>query len=294
MGKSVRLAFESKGLSVPVTDLLPLKQLNAKLKSYPKYNQLLSSVREVGIIEPLVVFPQDGTVGTYLLLDGHLRLEALKELGETHAPCIVSTDDEAYTYNRRINKVPPIQEHMMILKAIKSGVSEERIAKALNIDVATIRQKRDLLNGICKEAAELLKTKHIASNVFPVLRKMKPMRQIEVAELLATANNFSVPYTKALLAATPPDMLVEPDKHKTVDGLTPEQMAKMTKEMESLQRDLKAIEESHGNQVLNLVLARGYLIKLFNNARVTRYLSQRYLDLLTELQTVLAGSSLES
>jgi hypothetical protein len=32
---------------------------------------------------------------------------------------------------------------------------------------------------------------------------MKPMRQIEVAELLATASNFSVPYTKALLPATP-------------------------------------------------------------------------------------------
>src|SRR5215831_2350197 len=294
MEKSVRLAFESKGLSIPVPDLLPLKQLNAKLKSYPKYNQVLSSVREVGIIEPLVVFPQEGTAGTYLLLDGHLRLEALKDLGETHAPCIVSTDDEAYTYNRRISKVPPIQEHMMILKATKSGVSEERIAKVLNIDVATIRQKRDLLNGICKEAVEILKTKHLTPNVFPVLRKMKPMRQIEVAELLVTANNFSVPYTKALLAATPPDMLVEPDKHRTVDGLTPEQMAKMTKEMESLQRDLKAIEESHGNQVLNLVLARGYLTKLFNNDRVTQYLNDRHSDLFIELRTILAGTSLES
>jgi hypothetical protein len=33
---------------------------------------------------------------------------------------------------------------MMILKATKSGISEERIAKVLSIDVATIRQKRDL------------------------------------------------------------------------------------------------------------------------------------------------------
>ena len=29
-----------------------------------------------------------------------------------------------------------------------------------------------------------------------------------------------------------------------------------------LQRDLKAIEESYGNEVLNLVLARGYISKL--------------------------------
>jgi len=38
--------------------------------------------------------------------------------------------------------------------------------------------------------------------------------------------------------------------------------------------------------VLNLVLARGYLTKLFGNARVARYLSQRYSDIFQELQTV--------
>ena len=35
------------------------------------------------------------------------------------------------------------------------------------------------------------------------------------------------------------------------------QVAKMEKEMEVLQCDLRLIEESHGNQILNLVLARG-------------------------------------
>ena len=120
------------------------------------------------------------------------------------------------------------------------------------------------------------------------------MRQIEVAELLSAANNFGVPYIKALLAATHPEMLVDPDKSKIVEGLTPEQVSKMEKEMEVLQRDLKAIEESYGNEVLNLVLARGYLTKLLNNARIVRYLSQHYADILNELQTVSEGSSLES
>src|SRR2546427_4880184 len=120
----------------------------------------------------------------------------------------------------------------MILKAIKSGVSEERIAKVLNVDVASIRQKRDLLDGICKGAADILKNKIVTANVFGLMKRMKPMRQIEVAELLNTASNFSVPYTKALLAATRPDLLIDPDKHKALDGLSPEQMAKMEKEME--------------------------------------------------------------
>jgi hypothetical protein len=259
-----------------------------------KYQQILASVREIGLIEPLIVFPQNNKSDGYLLLDGHIRLEILKQLGETHARCLISNDDETYTYNKRINRMATIQEHAMILKATRNGVSEERIAKVLKVDIAKIREKRDLLNGICKEAAEILKTKHVSLGAFSFLRKMKPMRQIEVAELLIATDNYSVPYVKALFVATQADMLVEPDKHKAVKGLTPEQVGKMEKEMEVLQRDLKLVEESHGNQVLNLVLARSYILKLFNNSRVVRYLGQHHADIFRELQTVSESSSLEN
>jgi hypothetical protein len=162
------------------------------------------------------------------------------------------------------------------------------------VDISRIRQKRDLLNGICKEAEEILKNKHVSLGVFSLLRKMKPMRQIEVAELLAATSNYSAPYVKALFAATQPDMLVEPDKHKAIEGLTPEQISKMEREMEVLQGDLKLVEESYGNQVLNLVLARGYLVKLFDNTRVARYLGQHHADVYRELQTMSQASSLEN
>lgn len=294
MAKQVSIAFQPQGVVVPITNILPLKQVRSVMRSSQKYQQVLSSVREVGIIEPLIVFPQNGNSDSYFLLDGHVRLEVLRQLGETHARCLIATDDETYTYNRRVNRMAPIQEHNMILKATKHGVSEERIAKVLRVDVATIRQKRDLLNGICKEAVEILKNRHVSLGVFSLLRKLKPMRQIEVGELLVATGNFSVPYAKALLAATHPDMLVDPDKHKIVEGLTQEQVAKMEKEMEVLQRDLTLIEESHGNQVLNLVLARGYLAKLLGNARVARYLGQHHADIFRELQSISESSSLEN
>ena len=40
----------------------------------------------------------------------------------------------------------------MIAKAIKNGVSVERIARALNVDSSAIRQKRDFLDGICRSS----------------------------------------------------------------------------------------------------------------------------------------------
>jgi ParB-like chromosome segregation protein Spo0J len=292
MTKKVPVAFDPQGLIVPLSNILPLKQIKSSIRGTQKYLQVLASVREVGIIEPLTVFPQKDA--SYLLLDGHIRLEVLKQIGESHARCLVATDDETYTYNKRINRMATIQEHGMILKATRNGLSEERIAKVLRVDVASIRQKRDLLNGICQEAAEILKNKTVSLGVFAVLKRMKPMRQIEVAELLNATGNFSVPYAKALFAATQPDMLVEPGKHKAVKGLTPEQVTKMEKEMEALQRDLKLVEESHGDQVLNLVLARGYLSKLLENTRVTRYLGQHHPDICRELQGMTESSSLES
>ena len=294
MSKKVPLAFDPNGMMVPIAAILPLKHLRFPMKSNYKYQQILASVREIGLIEPLIIFPQKGTSDTYLLLDGHVRLEVLKQIGETHARCLISNDDETYTYNKRINRMATIQEHTMILKATRNGVSEERIANVLKVDIAKIRQKRDLLNGICEEAAEILKTKHISLGAFSILRKMKPMRQIEVAEILTSADNYSVPYVKALFAGTQADMLIDPDKHKIVQGLTPEQVGKMEKEMEVLQRDLKLVEESHGNQVLNLVLARGYVVKLFKNSRVARYLGQHHADIFRELQTMSEGSSLEN
>mgnify|MGYP002130196877 CR=1 FL=1 len=61
-----------------------------------------------------------------LLLDGHIRMFALQELGFTDAPCLIAKDDESYTYNNRINRLSTIQEHFMIRRAVDRGVTPER------------------------------------------------------------------------------------------------------------------------------------------------------------------------
>ena len=100
----------------------------------------------------------------------------------------------------------------MIMEAIRQGVSEERIAKTLAVDVAAIRRKRDLLDGICPEAVQLLKEKRASNGAFREMRKVRPMRQIEMAELMLASNNFSAHYAQCLFASTPTEQLLEPDK----------------------------------------------------------------------------------
>ncbi|MGA3318787.1 MAG: ParB/Srx family N-terminal domain-containing protein [Candidatus Korobacteraceae bacterium] len=88
MAKQVSIAFNPQGIIVPIASILPLKQVKFVMRSSQKYQQVLSSVREVGIIEPLIVFPHNDQSDAYLLLDGHVRLEVLRQIGETHARLI--------------------------------------------------------------------------------------------------------------------------------------------------------------------------------------------------------------
>ena len=112
-----RRAFQKRTKTIAIERILPTRTLSKEVRNTPKYQTIVASIREVGVIEPLAVHPDRAKAGgneVYILLAGHLRLEALKELGATEAICLVSTDDEGFTYNRRINRLSAVQEHRMI------------------------------------------------------------------------------------------------------------------------------------------------------------------------------------
>lgn len=293
MSSKLRLACGTEVMVLPLQKILPLRRLDDDIRKTSKFKCIEASIRELGLIEPLVVFPQADSDGCYMLLDGNVRYLILKSMGEPSAKCLIATDDEGFTYNHKINRLSAIQEHFMILRAIKNGVSEARIARSLDVDVNTIRQKRDMLDGICAEVVQILKDRRATSKTFRQLRRLKPIRQIEVAELICAAGNYSEGYVKCLVAATPPEQLVAEDRPKEVRGLSPEDVDRMEHEMETLGREFKLIEESHGKNVLNLVIVNGYLKKLLDNARVVRFLSQNYPEILAEFQKLIEARNLQ-
>lgn len=287
------LAFIPETLLVPIANILPSRKVPAGLTSTRKFRQIMSSIEEVGLIEPLSVTTVEKDSGNHLLLDGHIRLIVLQELKHTEAPCLVATDDESYTYNSRVNRLSTIQEHYMICRAIDRGVSPERLAKALNVDVSQINKKITLLDGICPEAAELLKDRQFSAEISRVIRKMKPARQIECVELMVSANNLIVSYAEALLVATPANMLVDGKKQNKLMGVSQEQILRMEREMANLQGQYKLVEQTYGQDVLNLVLARGYLSKMVENESVVKYLRQWQSEVLEQFESIVATTSLE-
>jgi hypothetical protein len=117
------------------------------------------------------------------------------------------------------------------------------------------------------------------------------MRQIEAAELLINANNYSVSYASAILAGTPQTQLVESDKPKRLKGMTPEAMARMERELGRLQEAITSIQDTYGKDHLQLTVVKGYLARLLGNARVVRYLMQQRPEYMAEFQAIAEMSS---
>lgn len=290
---AVTIAFLPKPILVPVGHLLPSRKLPPGITETRKYRQIRASIEEVDLIEPLSVSAVERSSGQHILLDGHMRLLVLKELGRADAPCLVATDDESYTYNNRINRLSTIQEHLMIRRAAERGLSTERLAKALCLASTEIVKRMNLLVGICPEATDMLKDRQFSVEVCAVLRRMKPTRQIETVELMVSANNLTVGYARALLVGTPPDGLVQTKKPPRFGRVTQEQIGRMQREMSHLHDQYRIAEQTYGEDTLNFVLARGYVLKLLDNKHVRRYLEQHEAEVLEQFIEIAKASTTE-
>ena len=292
MKRDVYAAFELIGVTLPVAAIHPIRQVKPTDSAWGKYRSILASIREVGVIEPLIVHPQPNSREKYFLLDGHMRLKALLELHRTEAFCLVACDDDAFTYNDKVNRLSLIQEHRMIVRAVENGVSPEQIAKVLDLNLSRIRSSLNLLDGIHPEAIELLKDKPVTASALRLFRKAKALRQVDMAQLMVSGNNYTTAYAGALIVGTPASQLVHSSKPKTVAGISDEEIGRMRREMEQLERDYRLHQDQFGENALHLNGTQRYVKRLIGNAKVKRFLSTRYPEILEELQELTALESI--
>ena len=123
---------------------------------------------------------------------------------------------------------------------------------------------------------------------------MKPLRQIEAAQLMVAMNKFTVNYARSLLAATPAGQLKDPEKPKGLKGLSRQQLELMERESANLERELRLVEDTYGSDHLDLVLARGYVSKLISNSRIMRYLEMYHPEFLPEFEKITETEALAS
>ena len=230
--------------------------------------------------------PQKGSRDAYLLLDGHMRLKALQELGHTEAFCLVAKDDDAFTYNDKVNRLSLSRSTRMIMRAIEQGVTPEQISKALNVDIAESRSGLNLLDGIDAEAVELLKDKPITAAALRLFRKAKAVRQVDMAQLMVSGNNYTRAYAEALIVGHASRPAGGRPKAEEQPGISGDEIARMEKEMETLERDYRLHQDQFGENSLHLNATQRYVKRLLENAKIKRFLGNRYPEILEEFQAI--------
>ena len=284
--RSVRLGFERNSVEAPVDQLHYTIPLPVGIKGSVKYLQIRSSIQSIGLVEPIIITPDHGHSGYFKVLDGRMRLEALRELNVQRAWCLLSNDDEGYTYNKRVNRLSVIQEHRMIVRAAERGVAVSQLAEVLNLSMDSIKEKFRLLDGICNEAATLLADKPATAGMFRELRKMKPFRQIDVVQHMIGLGDYSIRIAKAMLHSTPPEQLVDSTASR-LTGSAAEIFQRMERELAAIQANTRVLEEEYGPANLTLEILKTYIeATLLGNVAVVRWLAQHYPEYLQQLQRI--------
>lgn len=279
----IKCCFNEETVSLNISDLLPTKKMPLNYDRSEKFIQIKCTLKAIGLIEPILIYI-DGDKNEIKILDGHLRVEALKELGEVKVECLVSTVYDTYTPNTKVNQVTIIQIQKMLKDAIKAGVPIELLSSSLNVSVESLKGKISILNGISPKVIEILNDKNVPKATFQALKKMVPLRQLECANLMIKFDNFSKNFSHSLLQSSPKETLVETlsktpaskEGHKKI-------IERLEKEMAHVHVDADKLKETYGSNSLKLTIIISHIKTLLENQILFRWMHKKKPDLLNEL-----------
>src|SRR2546422_6943900 len=157
---------------VPLDDLLP-HPLNSNVMSPDLQAKLRAHIRRTGRYPFLVVRPHPEEPGRYQVLDGHHRVEILRELGHTDARCDVwSVDDREAklllaTLNRLQGQDVPIRR-AELLHELLGEMSLDDLAGLLPETDKQLEELHALLEFPAEEVAAMLEEQaNAAEKVLP-------------------------------------------------------------------------------------------------------------------------------
>ena len=123
--------------TLSTADLIPFADHPFKLYEDERLDDMVRSVKELGVIIPIIVRPFDEAEGTYEILSGHNRVNAAKIADLTKVPVVIKTgltDDEAKLIVTETNLVQrsfadlsyseraiALKQHLEALKSANGG-----------------------------------------------------------------------------------------------------------------------------------------------------------------------------
>jgi hypothetical protein len=273
----------SEGLDVPLIRLRPLRERKVSKR---EFNRILCSIKAVGLIEPLVVYPEGDD---YVILDGVQRYRALLELGVEVAPSILGRQREAFTGNRMVNRVSPVQEHRMIEKSLEE-VDEASIAAALGITTIGHRLKKTLLKRLHPDVAAAFDEGKINRACAREFTHVRPARQKEILDAMAGYKDYRTAFVRTLVVKTPPDQRDAARRKNNPWARSSQRKNDLLKQLADAEQKHDFYSRLYKQYTIDLLRMAIYVRTLINNTRVREYLQARHPAVMAQFEAIIADA----
>jgi ParB family chromosome partitioning protein len=180
-------------VSLPISEIRTPDSQPRKYFSDQGISELAESIREKGVIQPLIV--KRGSVG-YQLIAGERRLRAALLVGLDHVPAIVMdhvSDMESFQLalieNIQREDLTPLEEAEAFKRLLESGpMTQDELAAKVGKDRSTISNGLRLLS-LPPEIREMVNERRISpGHARAILAVTDPQKQLEIARSIAESS----------------------------------------------------------------------------------------------------------
>lgn len=136
---------------------------NRKTAADEDIKTLAASIKEVGLLYPIIVEPHPDKPKEYRIIAGERRFRALKRLGIEAAPCVIVSDEEnsgnpailGVVENHQRKVLTPMEEAAAVRGLLDQGLEPESVARSLGRTRAWVARRASLTDLSEKWLAEL-------------------------------------------------------------------------------------------------------------------------------------------
>jgi len=237
LGEAIGVESSEKILRINIADIQPNEAQPRKKFSEPQMESLVNSIREHGVLQPIIVRP---TSKGYKIIAGERRWRASKQLGTRDLPAIVKNADSLKTIelalveNIQREDLNPI-EKATAFSELKDNFSltQEQIAKKVGQDRSTIANTLRLLD-LPKEVQDFVSRGTISMGHARSLLSLKDTKkQInlserivnedlsvrEVEQIVSGSKTFTDPAKSPMGIKLTPKLIKSPQILDLEDGL---------------------------------------------------------------------------
>jgi ParB-like chromosome segregation protein Spo0J len=238
------------------------------------------------LIEPLVVYPEGDD---YVILDGVQRYRALLELGVEIVPCILGKQREAFTGNRMVNRVSPVQENRMIEKSLQE-LDEQTIADALGLGGISHRLRKTLLKQLHPDVAAAFDQGKITRTCAKELTHVKPPRQMEILSAMEGYKDYSIAFARALILKTPPGQRESRGRKRGPWDKSAQRKSDLLKKLAEAEQKHDFYSRLYKQYTVDLLRLAIYARSLLTNIRIRAYLDEHHPAIVTRFEGVIADA----